>query len=222
MIGIIAALDKEIAGYEEILENKVSVRAANLVFMTGKLNGVDVTVVKSGIGKVAAALATAILIDRFRADVVINTGIAGGITARPLSVIVARDAVQHDFDLTADGQPLGHIQGVGTYLQSSPRLVEAFSSAIDGALVGTIATGDQFIASKEKNDFLRDTFGAIACDCESGAVLEVCNIAGVEGVSVRVISDGADEKAPLSYHELAEKASRIGVEAVSRVVSELY
>ncbi len=219
MIGIIVALDVELKGYEETISNVEKINAMGLTFIKGKLSGKDICVVKSGIGKVASAVAATTLIDRFGATILINTGIAGGITAKPLSVVIAKDAVQHDFDMTADGQPLGNIEGLGIYLASSPRLVEAFSKAIDGAIIGTIATGDMFVASKEKTAFLNKTFGAVACDCESGSVLEVCHMQGIEGISLRVISDGADEKAPISYYELGERASRIGVEAVTRVLS---
>ena len=111
MIGIIGAMDEEVAQIVEIMQVERKENKACMTFMAGKLNGKDVVVVRSGIGKVNAAVCTQILVDDFNADYVINTGIAGSLKAEIdiADIVISSDVLHHDMDATGFGYPLGQI-----------------------------------------------------------------------------------------------------------------
>ena len=112
MIGIIGAMDEEVAMLKEKLtEVQVETKAA-MDFYKGKLEGKDVVVVRSGIGKVNAAICTQILIDQYNVRRIINTGIAGSLRSSIDigDIVLSRDAMQHDMDATGFGYKVGQIR----------------------------------------------------------------------------------------------------------------
>ncbi len=221
MIAIIAALTAEINDYRNSLQDQKVEKVLGQEYYLGRLYGKDVVLCHCGVGKVNSAASTAIVIDRYKADYIINTGVSGGIKARLLEPVIATAGVQHDVDFTALGDPIGHIDGQGVYIPAGKTLVEAFSQVLPDAQQGTIASGDMFVATKKKTDDIYDKFGAIAVDCETAAIMQVANKAGVEAIALRVMSDNADEKAPMSFQELVEKASIIAASAVKQVIQIL-
>ncbi len=218
MIAIIAALTAEIKDYRASLVDERIETILGQEYYVGSMYGKDVVLVRCGVGKVNSAAATAIVIDRFGADYVINTGVSGGIKADILEPVISSAGVQHDVDSTAVGDPLGHLENIGVYIPVGQKLLQAFCQVLPTAKQGTIASGDAFIATKEKTDYIYDTFGAIAVDMETAAILQVACNAGVEAIALRVMSDNADEKAPMSFAELVEKASIIAATAVKKVI----
>ena len=99
-IGVIGAMDSELAALIAALAQPAQETVQGLIFHTGRLGAREVVLVRCGIGKVSAARCTQVLIDRFAPGAVINTGIAGGL-ANGLAVgdiVVADGLVQHDFD----------------------------------------------------------------------------------------------------------------------------
>ncbi len=221
MIAIIAALTKELNDYRQSLVDERVENVCGQDFFIGKLCEKDVVLSLCGVGKVRAAVATSIVIDRYKADYIINTGVSGGITASLLEPVVSSAGVQHDVDLTALGYPIGYIDGLGIVIPAGKNLVEVFSQVLPNAKKGIIASGDMFVASQERVDFIKDTFGADVVDCESAAILQVAYEAGKEAVALRVMSDKANEEAPMSFAELAEKASIIAAEAVKKAIQIL-
>ena len=128
MIGIIGAMDEEVEKLKADITDAVTEVHNGLTFVTGQLNGKDVTVVRSGIGKVNAGACTAVLIDRFAVDCVINTGIAGSLDAHINigDIVLSEDAVQYDMDATNFGYQLGEIPRVGTMaFHADDRLIAA-------------------------------------------------------------------------------------------------
>ncbi len=221
MIAIIAALTAEINDYRSALIDQRTEKILGQEYYVGKLFGKDVVLVHCGVGKVNSAMATAIVIDRFGADYVINTGVSGGIKANLLEPVISTAGVQHDVDFTAIGDPIGYIDGIGVVIPAGAKLIEAFSAVLPHAHKGIIASGDMFVATTDKTDYVYDTFGAIAVDCETAAILQVAHTAGVEAIALRVMSDRADQKAPMSFYELVEQASQIAATAVKQVIQTL-
>ena len=111
MIGIIGAMEEEVAALKEAMDIAETVEYASMVFCRGTLGGKDVVIVRSGIGKVNAAVCTQILVDRFSVDRLINTGIAGSLDAQIDigDIVISTEAVQHDVDATIFGDPVGQV-----------------------------------------------------------------------------------------------------------------
>lgn len=209
IIGIIGAMDEEVEQLLKDIEIERKETKAMMNFYFGRLWGQNTVVVRSGIGKVNAAVCAQILIDEFKADYIINVGIAGGIgeNIKPGDVVVADNLIQHDMDTTAFGDRIGQIPRLDTYdFKCSEILVskakEACSYLKDGkSLVGRIATGDQFIADCDKIKWLNSEFDAIACEMEGGSIAQVCYLNKIPFVVIRSISDNASTGAHMDYEK---------------------
>lgn len=195
---------------------------AGRVFVNGRLGGRDVVVVKSGIGKVAAAVTAQMLIDCFGVDCLINTGMAGGLDSRLAvkDLVVGAEAVQHDFDLTAFGHAPGYLYGeddaTPTVFRADARLVEAAVKAAAQvlptpakALVGRVASGDVFVEDSARKKRLVADFGAAATEMEGAAIAQTAAENGVPFLILRTISDLAEEHAHVSFDELEVYAGQL-------------
>ena len=201
MIGIIGAMDEEVdslVGKMDILEID---ERAGMRFCRGRLLGRTVCVVRSGIGKVNAAVCAEILCDK-GADVIINTGIAGGMQSfiRIGDVVISSDAVQHDMDAVGFGYPLGQIPRMEVFsFTADQRLISAAKEACEATgrrcHVGRVVSGDQFISDKTRKEFIRDNFQAYCTEMEGAAIAQVAYLNNVPFVILRVISDNADDVA---------------------------
>ena len=235
MIGIIGAMQSEIELLKASMEGLQEDRKAGMIFYTGKLQGHDVVLSRSGMGKVNAAVCAQVMIDIFRADALINTGIAGGVAhgMHVGDIVIGKDAVEHDYDLSPVGYVKGYVDMDGyphdepVYFRSSERLISCIHEAAKDLMneenihIGTIATGDIFVSKKELKDELRERYDAYAAEMEGGAILHVANKNGVEAVIIRCLSDLADENAQESignFEEMvADRSARMLMEAVSRL-----
>lgn len=216
IIGIIGAMDEEV----EILLKEIMVERkeskAKMEFSCGKLWGQNVVVVRSGIGKVNAAVCTQILIDDFNVDNIVNVGIAGGIgeNINPGDVVIGESLIQHDMDTSAFGDRIGQIPRLDTFdFKCSQVLVNKAKSACihlneSKSFIGKIVTGDQFIADVEKIRWLKEEFEAAACEMEGGSIAQVCYLNNIPFVVIRSISDNANTGAHMDY----EKFKFIAVE----------
>ena len=157
MIGIIGAMEEEVAELKKDMQIDETIEQAGMVFCKGSLGGKDVVIVRSGIGKVNAAACTQILVDDFKADYIINTGIAGSLKAEIdiADVVISSDVLHHDMDATGFGYPLGQIPRMDTLsFAADERLIklagEACKNAVPeiGVHVGRVVSGDQFISDK--------------------------------------------------------------------------
>ena len=228
MVGIIGAMTIEIDGLKEIMTEKVSEEFAGMTYTKGKLMGKDTVVTVCGEGKVNAAIATQIMILKYNPDFVINTGVAGGL-ADGLSVcdiVVADSVVQHDLDMTPVGIELGATAGIEcVYMECDKKIKELLiDSVMDCGIkyqTGVIATGDQFISSDTKKQWLVKTFNAYACEMEGGAIGQVCIRNKVPFVILRAISDGGDDSAKLSFPEFAALASANSIKVMKNFISKL-
>ncbi|NMM61408.1 5'-methylthioadenosine/adenosylhomocysteine nucleosidase [Clostridium sp. P21] len=225
VIGIIGAMDEEL----EILLREMKLdrkeMKANMLFNSGKIYNQEVVVVRSGIGKVNAAICTQILIDDFQVDKVINVGIAGGIgkAVYPGDIVIANNLVQHDMDASAFGDPIGQIPRLDTFdFKCDIDLIERAKAACGKiengkSFVGRIVTGDQFIADTEKIRWLNEKFEALACEMEGGSIAQVCHLNKVPFVVLRSISDNANNGAHMDY----EKFSRIAIKNSTSILKNM-
>jgi adenosylhomocysteine nucleosidase len=216
IIGIIGAMDEEVEILlKEIVIEKKEIKA-KMEFNSGSLWGQKAVVVKSGIGKVNAAVCAQILVDDFKVEAIINVGIAGGIgeNINPGDVVIADNLVQHDIDTSAFGDRIGQIPRLDTFdFKCSKDLVEKAKEACSSlnnvkSFVGRIATGDQFIADASKIRWLNNEFTAIACEMEGASIAQVCHLNSVPFVVIRSISDNANTGAHMDY----EKFKYIAIE----------
>ncbi len=215
--GIIGAMDEEVNDLIQLLKDDHVSTIAQMEFHEGKLDGKDVVVVKCSVGKVNAAACTQILIDRFKVNRVINTGVAGSLDAEIDigDIVVSTDAVQHDMDAS----PLGFARGEIPYSDQSvfPADEEMRKSAVMAVkeaapdihvFEGRVCSGDQFIASHEQKEFLVSEFGGMCCEMEGVAIAQVCYLNGTPFVIIRAISDKADDSEEMSYTEFMHGAAQ--------------
>lgn len=207
VIGIIGAMEEEVQAIKEEMTVDRIEKKAGLEFYMGIFLDKEVVVVRSGIGKVNAAICTQILIDDFNVDMVINTGIAGGvnININPGDVVVSTDLVHHDVDATAFGYDIGQVPRLESFsFKADERLVEIAINAAEKmdkfkVFKGRIISGDQFIANHEKITFFREKFDAFAVEMEGAAIGHACFMNNIPFVVIRSISDKADGSAQMDY-----------------------
>ena len=219
-IGIVIAMESELRPY--LTEKTTEVVIGGKTFYKTVIGKREAVIVFSGIGKVNAAYACTLLCREFSPEFIVTTGLSGGLgRSSVLETVVATATCQHDSDTTALGDPIGLVSTVNKiYFPADEKLTDLFCR-LTGAKKGVFACGDQFVADKEKARKIVDNFDAIACDMESGAIGQVAYLAGVPYVAVRIISDGANEGAPISFSELTEKASILLYDAVKKAIEAL-
>lgn len=221
MIGIIGAMEVEVALLKAKMENPVTERVSGIDFVRGTLMGQDVVLAQCGVGKVFAAVCAQTMIVKFGATMLVNSGVSGTLT-KDLhigDVVVASACVQHDMDTSPLGDPVGMISGINrVQLPADPALIAEFDTVCRAQgvkhLVGIIATGDQFIASDAKRRWIVETFGAVTGEMESGAVAQVAYINQCPYAILRVISDEADGAATVDFPTFVRAAAKTSSEIV--------
>lgn len=214
-VGIIGAMDSEVELLKSKVEGAHTRELAGLAFVEGALEGVDVVVVKCGVGKVNAAMCAQALVSVFGCTHVINTGVAGSLDNRIEigDIVVSTDAVEHDMDVTSLGYAPGehpdlHLVAFEADLGLRAAVVEA-ARGVDGVSVfeGRVCSGDQFIGSTEAKKRVVSAFGGMCCEMEGAAIAHVCHVAGVPFVVVRAISDKADDSGNVDYPTFEKAAA---------------
>lgn len=209
MTGIIGAMDVEVRLLCEQLKDKEVIDFQGYTFNKGTLNGKEVVVVKSGIGKVNAALCAQLLIYKFNADKVINTGIAGatGLGLGIFDFVVSTSTVYHDFNCAFFGYDLGQIPGMDKEFKADSAMIESTLKAFSETefskehkmVKGLIASGDQFISSKEQREFIKTNFNPMCVEMEGSAIAHACTVNKTPFVIIRCMSDMADDSAEATY-----------------------
>lgn len=209
-IGIIVAVPAEVRGFIEKLNINKTVDYAGKTFYISTSKDYEVIIVLSGVGKVNASISATLLMSKFDVDMVISTGVAGGLQhVKPKEIVIAQTLVQHDIDTTAFGDPLGLIPNLNIVeVKSNEKLVNLLKDEIKDAKLGTLASGDQFICSKEKANEIKNNFKAIACDMESCAIAQVAAFFEIPSVAIRLISDLAGEDANNEYFFNLEQSAK--------------
>ena len=213
--GIIGAMEPEVAILKAKLINCETSSHAGYTFYQGQIDNNDVVIVQSGIGKVAAALATAILLDRFKPDYIVNTGSAGGFDAslKVGDIVVSSEVRYHDVDLTAFGYEIGQLpENPAAYIPHET-LVTAAKTGINAlkdikAITGLITTGDTFMTKDDDITKARKNFPTMAAvEMEGAAIAQTCHQFSVPFVIIRSLSDIAGKESPTSFDEYLETAS---------------
>lgn len=230
MIGIIGAMEDEVAQLKKNMEIEETTEVASLSFCRGKLSGREVVVVRSGIGKVNAALCTQILVDQFHVDVIINTGIAGSLDAEIDigDIVISTDAVEHDMDASIFGDPIGQIPQMDTFsFPADESLVKLAKEVNEKAnpdvhtWIGRVVSGDQFVSSGEKKEQLIRVFDAKCTEMEGAAIAHAAYLNKISCVIIRAISDKADNSAVVDYPAFEAAAIRHSVRLIEALVSEI-
>ena len=227
IIGVIGAMDNEIELLKSSMDVKTTDTLAGMTYYCGMLSGCPVALVRCGIGKVNAAICAQTLIHCFGAEKIINTGVAGSLDNEIDigDIVVSRDAVQHDMDVTRLGYKRGDIPG--NELSIFPADEKLRKNAMESAAVitpeirvftGRIASGDQFIADSERKQAIIDEFGAMCCEMEGAAIAQVCAQNKVPFVIIRAISDKADDSGHMDYREFVETAAKHSAAIVRHMI----
>ena len=207
--GIIGAMESEVRELCDELSSKELVEYAGLSFYTGVLKNKDVVIVKSGIGKVNAALCAQALVLKFGVTKIINTGIAGAF-AKGLGVfdfVVSTGAVYHDFNTTAFGYKMGQVPGMPELFPADQQLGDVAVAAFEKTefaknhkvIKGLIASGDQFISDSAAKKTIQSNFSPACVEMEGCAIAHACYLNKVPFVIVRCMSDMADESVEQTY-----------------------
>ena len=206
-LGIIGAMDVEVATLKERMEEKVVSEKAGMAFCEGTLEGLPAVVVQCGVGKVNAALCAQILCDCYGVTAIVNTGIAGSLRNELdiADLVISRDAIHHDFDLRFWGRPVGQVPGFDvTAFPADEKLMELAFQAAEAVnpghnKIGRVASGDQFICSREQKDKIIADTQAICAEMEGASIAHAAYRNGVPFVILRAISDKADDSAEMDY-----------------------
>ena len=230
LIGIIGAMHEEITELKSVMENLTEEKVINLTFYKGQLKGKDVVLVEGGIGKVNASVCTTLLINHFKVDQVIFTGVAGGVNPeiKVGDIVVSTDLIEHDFDCTAFGSAPGEIPRMETStFVADKKLMETAKEVAyekfpeEKVWVGRIVSGDQFIASVEKVKWLNETFKAECTEMEGAAVAHVCHLFNIPFVILRAISDNANHDGAVDFAEFTALAAKNSKEIVEGILDRI-
>jgi adenosylhomocysteine nucleosidase len=215
--GIIGAMEEEVTELLNAMDETRCEKIGDITFHFGTLCGKEVVVSECGIGKVNAAIVTQLMITEFDATAIINTGVAGTLTAEVGigHFVISSETVQHDYNLEPIGYPPGYIPNLGTaVIKADEELVKSASEAISQTVgtivhIGRICTGDQFIAGEEAMKKITDVFGGLCCEMEGGSIAQVCYLNHVPFVIVRAISDDVNGRGPADYDEFMREMAAI-------------
>jgi len=226
MTGIICALQYEAELLTEKLENKTQECVSGITFTAGTLSGNDVVIAVCGVGKVFAAICAQTMILKYSPDLIINTGVAGAVhsSLQCGDITVASSVVQHDMDTSPLGDPKGLISGINVInfdcAPQKDKIIEIAKANGCKTLCGVIASGDQFVASAEKKDYIEENFSAVACDMEAGAIGHACYINSTPFCVIRAISDSADGKAHLDYPTFSKMAANNAASIIGQFLTK--
>ncbi len=222
-IGIIGAMDIEVDGIVAEMKNTTTEQVGSMKFILGELYDKSVVVCKCGIGKVFAGICAEAMILKYNPVAIVNTGVAGALSEKlsVLDAVIATDVVQHDMDTSPLGDPVGLISGINLVkLDADAELSSSLENVSKelgvNALRGTIASGDQFVASADKKKQIASTFGAIACEMEGAAIGQVCYVNNVPFAIIRTISDGKGEA--LDYFTFSGLAAEQSIKILKKFI----
>lgn len=233
-IAIIGAMDCEINDIKKEITDLEEQNYADLKIFIGTINNKTVILAQSGVGKVNAALNTQYIIDTYKPDIIINTGVAGGI-ADGLDVgdvVIGTYLVQHDFDVTVLGYARGYMctgieKDKPTKYYCDKKLIEKFQISLQQNMPskkihqGVIASGDKFISGKEIKKEINEYFGALAVEMEGCAIAQVATRNKIPFIVTRAISDLADGKTAEYQNEFEKKISEVSTQTITIFLKNL-
>lgn len=229
-IGIIGAMEEEVAILKEKMSEVTVLEKAGMEFFKGILGGQQVVIVRSGIGKVNAGICTQILADVFQVNAVINTGIAGSLKVEINigDIVLSTDTMQHDVDAREFGYEIGQVPRMDTRTFSADdRLRETALQVCRKVnpeiqvFEGRVASGDQFVADKETKEKIIANTQAYCTEMEGAAIGQAAYLNGIPYLVIRAISDKADDSAHMDYPAFEKDAIRHTVNLVENMMKAL-
>lgn len=213
-IGIIGAMEEELEYIRQFVDVVTEKDMAGMHFYVGRFRDMAVVLVRSGIGKVNAAICTQVLIDCFAVDKVVCIGVAGALASdlRIGDIVVSIDACQHDMDCSVFGDPVGTIPRMDcSFFPADEELRRlALACGQEAGLTmkeGRIASGDQFISEKAQKERIQRTVGGDCAEMESAAIAHTCYLNDIPFVILRAISDQAEGDAAMDFNTFVKQAA---------------
>ena len=228
-LGIIGAMDIEIAALRENMKDLREQTRAGMTFLEGNLEDLAAVVVQCGVGKVNAAICAQILCDCYHVTHLVNTGIAGSLCA-DLDIgdlVVSTDAMYHDFDCVNFGYPMGQVPGLDTLTFPADKIMIDYAFAAAEAVnpghtkKGRIASGDQFVAEKALKDKIIANTKALCTEMEGAAIAQTAYRNKVPFAILRAISDKADNSASMDYPTFERTAAHRCAEVTRNLARQL-
>ena len=230
LIGIIGAMEVEVASLKEMMTDVTIRTKASMEFNHGYLNGKEVVVVRSGIGKVNAGICTQILVDDYHVDAVINTGIAGSLQNKIDigDIVVSTDALQYDVHVEAFGYAPGQIPRMDTLAFPADERLIALAEKVCkevnpeiGVHRGRVVSGDCFVSDKAVKAELKEIHQGSCAEMEGAAIAQASYLNRIPYVILRAISDKADDSATVDYDTFEKMAIRHCVNLVRGMVAAM-
>ena len=215
-IGIIGAMEEEVAILKEKMTDVKVEKKASMEFYSGRLNGREAVIVRSGIGKVNAGICTQILADDFHVDAVINTGVAGSLRAEINigDIVLSTDTLQHDMDAREFGYPIGQVPRMDTLAFPADEQLRSLAAEVCRRVnpdirvfEGRVVSGDQFVAKRELKDRIIENTGGYCTEMEGAAIGQAAYLNQIPYLVIRAISDKADGSATMDYTQFSKMAS---------------
>lgn len=229
-IGIIGAMEEEVAILKEKMEDVRIIKKASMDFYEGTLAGKKAVVVRSGIGKVNAGICAQILADMFSVEAIINTGIAGSLNKdiNIGDIVVSTDVVRHDMDATGFGYRKGQIPQMPVFFFNADERLRKLAVKVCSEVnpdiqvfEGRIASGDQFVCDQDVKDGIVSEFSAYATEMEGAAIGQAAYLNDVPFLVIRAISDKADGSAQMDYSEFEKAAIVHSVNLTLKMLEEI-
>ena len=226
-LGIIFAMDEEIDAFKKYISIQNEYDIFDLHFYEGIIENVDCILVTSGVGKVNAARTTQILIDNYGVDLIINVGVAGGVSEslKVGDIVVGEKLVQHDFDITAFNHEKGYIPKVGIYINSDEYLIKLSCDVLDDNNInyqkGVIASGDIFCTEEAMSMKIAKKFNALCVEMEGASIAQVCFLSHIPFIVIRSISDVPNNNNVITYEEFLESSSKLVSNALINIIKKI-
>ena len=212
--GIIFAMKEELDSLLKYLKIEKEYNIFDLKFYEGMIHNNYCILTESGVGKVNSARCTQILIDNMDVDMIINIGVAGGISEKlkVCDIVIGEKLVQHDFDITAFNHEKGYIPNVGVYIDSDTYLVNIAKECINNkkynVVSGIIASGDIFCTESWMSKKINTKFNALCVEMEGASIAQVCYLSNIPFIVIRSISDVPNNNNVLTYEEFLNESSK--------------
>ena len=228
-IGIVVAMQEEREAIEKILSNKEVEEVCNLRIIKGTINNKECILVECGVGKVNAARAAQVIIDKFEVDTIINVGVAGAVN--PMleigDIVIGKYVLQHDFDITAFGHSKGYITGVGDRINCTDKYDEQVEKIIDESIeknyqvkLGIVATGDIFCTDIDMKNKIQAKFDADVVDMECAAIGQVAYLNDIPFAVIRSVSDTPNGENAKTFDENLKLASKRSADMLEEMLEE--
>ncbi|WP_034855520.1 5'-methylthioadenosine/adenosylhomocysteine nucleosidase [Ignatzschineria larvae DSM 13226] len=228
IIGIIGAMKQEVALMASLIKNRKEQTIAGVHFISGELQGHSVVLLRSGVGKVQAAMATTLLHEYYHPTAIINIGSAGGlVNGMDIGdIIISNETAHHDVDLSPIGLEAGKLPDLPRTFPSDPALVTLVATVLTelemNHKIGLIGTGDAFIADQNRVEIIKNCFPDIlAVEMEAAAIAQVAYLYQTPFIVIRALSDLPDKEMPMSFVEYLDLAAKNSAEIVLQVLAKI-